>query len=227
MHGGGARVTSWLERLGIASHFDGGRRVTDGAALEVATAVLAGAVNTELVGALRRLGADAVGVSGVDGGLLSGRRLPGLGLVAEIRDVRRVILDDLLEQGRLPVVAPLALDEAGAVCNVNADDAAVAIARGLKAERFVLLTDTDGVRDATGGRIGVLEAGAVGTLIDAGVIVCGMIPKVRAALGAVVDDGAAEAVIADGSASRAIERALEDPDFGSRALATTSSGGLR
>ncbi|MGH2408290.1 MAG: acetylglutamate kinase [Candidatus Limnocylindrales bacterium] len=227
VHGGGGRVTSWLERLGIDSHFEAGRRVTDAAALEVAIAVLGGVVNTELVAALRGLGADAVGLSGVDGGLLQGRRLPGWGFVAEITDVRHALLDDVLAQGRLPVVAPLALDDMGAVCNVNADDAAVAIARELHAERLVLLTDSDGVRDAKGERIGIIDAGAADALIAAGVIAGGMIPKVRAALGAVAEGGAAEAVIADGAEPHAIVRALEDPTFGSRAMLTTSSGGLR
>jgi acetylglutamate kinase len=224
VHGGGARVTALLERLGIATHFEAGRRFTDAAILEVAVAVLRGAVNTELVAALRGLGANAVGLSGVDGGLLEGRLLPGLGLVAEITSVRGQLLDDLLAAGRLPVVAPLALDESGAVCNVNADDVAVAIGRGIGAAQVVLLTDTDGVRDAQDERIATLEARAVGALIDAGVIGAGMIPKVQAALGAVADGGAGEAVIADGSQPRAIERALGDPTFGSRAMAASPSG---
>jgi acetylglutamate kinase len=223
IHGGGARVTAWLERLGIATRFEAGRRVTDEAALEVAAAVLRGTVNLELVAALRRLGADAVGISGVDGGLLAGRRLPGLGLVAEVTAMRRGLLDGLLADDRLPVVAPLALDEGGAVCNVNADDVAVAIARGIGAAHLVLLTDSDGVRDAQGRRIATLDPAAVATLIDAGVIAGGMIPKVRAALGAVADGGAGEAVIADGSAPGAIERALRDPGFGSRAVAAARS----
>jgi acetylglutamate kinase len=224
VHGGGVRVTDWLARLGIPTRFEAGRRFTDEAALEVAAAVLRGAVNVELVAALRRLGADAVGVSGVDGGLLSGTRVPGLGLVAEVTAVRRGLLDVLLAGGRLPVVAPLALDADGAVCNVNADDAAVALARGLDAAKLVLLTDTDGVHDAAGRRIGRLAPSAVTGLIDAGVISGGMIPKVRAALDAVADGGAGEAVIADGSAPGALGRALADPDFGSRAAAAPRAG---
>ena len=223
VHGGGGRVTVWLQRLGIATRFEAGLRVTDEATLEVATAVLRGALNVELVAALRRLGADAVGVSGVDGGLISGRRMPGLGLVAEVTTVGRGLLDALLADGRVPVVAPVALDELGAVCNVNADDAAVAIARAIGAAQLLLLTDRDGVHDAGGRRIAVLEPAGVVALIDAGVITAGMIPKVRAALGAVADGGAGEAVIADGSARGAIERALADTGFGSRALAAAPS----
>jgi acetylglutamate kinase len=224
VHGGGHRVTQWLERMGIATRFEAGRRVTDAAALEVAVAVLRGAVNVELVAALRQLGADAVGISGVDGGMLVGQRQPGLGLVVAVTHADRGLLDALLADGRLPVVAPLALDETGAVCNVNADEAAVAVARGIGAARLVLLTDTDGVNGTDGERIARLDPAAVEGLIAAGVISSGMIPKVRAALLAVADGGAGEAVIADGTAPRALARALGDPGFGSRAIAVTGAG---
>ena len=104
--------------------------MTDPAALEVATAVLRGVVNSELVSALRDLGVDAVGLSGVDGGLLIAERVSGMGLVAHVVGIRRDLLDTLLVSGQLPVIAPLARDESGVVCNVNADDAAAGIAAG-------------------------------------------------------------------------------------------------
>src|SRR5439155_1636241 len=150
VHGGGRRLTEWLARLGVGSAFEGGLRVTDPAALEVATAVLRGVVNSELVSALRDLGVDAVGLSGVDGGLLIAERVSGMGLVAHVVGIRRDLLDTLLVSVQLPVIAPLARDESGVVCNVNADDAAAGIAAGLGTRRFVLLTDVDGVRDADG-----------------------------------------------------------------------------
>ena len=124
VHGGGKRITEWLERLGVKSRFEGGLRVTDQAALEVAAAVLRGVVNSELVAGLRDLGVDAVGLSGVDGGLLIAERVPGMGLVAHVVGLRRDLLDALLVGGQVPVVAPLARDEDGIVCNVNADDVA-------------------------------------------------------------------------------------------------------
>ena len=123
VHGGGKRITEWLERLGVPSRFEGGLRVTDAAALEVAAAVLRGVVNSELVAGLRDLGVDAVGLSGVDGGMLIAERIEGLGLVAHVVGLRRDMLDSLLVGGQVPVVAPLARDERGIVCNVNADDA--------------------------------------------------------------------------------------------------------
>src|SRR4029453_11872253 len=154
--GGGRRITEWLDRMGVPSRFENGLRVTDQAALEVAAAVLRGVVNSELVAGLRDLGVDAVGLSGVDGGLLISERVPGMGLVAHVVGLRRGLLDAILGGGQVPVVAPLARDEEGIVCNVNADDVAAGIAAGLGARQLVLLTDVDGGRDAAGRRLAPL-----------------------------------------------------------------------
>jgi acetylglutamate kinase len=218
VHGGGKRITEWLERLGVPSKFEGGLRVTDAQSLEVAAAVLRGVVNSELVSGLRDLGVDAVGLSGVDGGLLIAERIPHLGLVASVVGLHRDLLDAILVGGQVPVVAPLARDQDGIVCNVNADDAAAGIAAGLGARQLVLLTDVDGVRDADGLRLDALTAGEAETLIASGVIGGGMVPKVRAALGALGWDGA-EAIIADSSAPDALTRALGDPTFGTHITA--------
>jgi acetylglutamate kinase len=215
VHGGGKRMTEWLDRLGVPSRFEGGLRVTDQASIEVAAAVLRGVVNSELVAALHDIGVDAVGLSGVDGGLLIGERVPGMGLVAHVVGLRRDLLDALLVADQVPVVAPLARDEAGVVCNVNADDAAAGIAAGLGARQAVFLTDVDGVRDADGRRLDTLTAGEAEALIASGVIAGGMVPKVRAALGALAWEGS-QAVIADSAAPNALERALDDPTFGTR-----------
>jgi acetylglutamate kinase len=215
VHGGGKRITEWLERLGVPSRFEGGLRVTDPAALEVAAAVLRGVVNSELVAGLRDLGVDAVGLSGVDGGLLIAERVPGLGLVAHVVGLRRDLLDAILVGGQVPVVAPLARDEEGVVCNVNADDAAAGIAGGLGARQLVLMTDVDGVRDEHGHKIDSMTAEEAEDLIDRGVIAGGMVPKVRAALASLTWENA-EAIIADSSAPHALRRALDDPRFGTR-----------
>src|SRR5947208_5319399 len=215
VHGGGKRLTEWLARLGVGTTCDGGLRVTDPASLEVATAVLRGVVNSELVSALRDLAVDAVGLSGVDGGLLVAERVPGIGLVAHVVGIRRDLLDTLLVAGQLPVIAPLARDETGIVCNVNADDAAAGIAAGLGTRQFVLLTDVDGVRDANGDRLSTLSAAEAETLIDRGVIGAGMVPKVRAAMAALAWSGA-EAIIANGNGPLALHRALDDPGYGTR-----------
>jgi acetylglutamate kinase len=219
VHGGGKRITEWLERLGVPSKFEGGLRVTDQQSLEVAAAVLRGVVNSELVAGLRDVGVDAVGLSGVDGGLLIAERIPELGLVARVTGLRRDLLDAILVGGQVPVVAPLARDEEGIVCNVNADDAAAGIAAGLGARQLVLLTDVDGVRDADGDRLDTLTAAEAEHLIETGVIAGGMVPKVRAALSALGWEDA-EAIIADSSAEHALERALADPAFGTRITAS-------
>ena len=223
VHGGGKRMTEWLERLGIQSRFENGLRVTDPAALEVAAAVLRGVVNSELVAALRDAGCDAVGLSGVDGGLLIGERLPNVGLVATVTGVRRDLLDSLMVGGQVPVVAPLARDENGMVCNVNADDAAAGIAAGLGARQLVLMTDVDGIRDASGARLDTITPEQAEALIADGTIRGGMVPKVKAALMALAWEGS-EAIIADGSAERALTRALDDPTFGTRVSARARAG---
>ncbi len=223
VHGGGKRMTEWLERLGVQTRFENGLRVTDPAALEVAAAVLRGVVNSELVAALRDAGCDAVGLSGVDGGLLIGERLPNVGLVATVTGVRRDLIDSLLVAGQVPVVAPLARDAEGTVCNVNADDAAAGLAAGLGARQLVLMTDVDGVRDAAGHKLDSITADQAAALIADGTIRGGMVPKVRAALSALAWDGA-EAIIADGSADRALVRALEDRSFGTRVSSRAHAG---
>jgi acetylglutamate kinase len=214
VHGGGKRLTEWLGRMGVESHFADGLRVTDDAALDVALAVLRGLVNGELVAALQGLGLDAVGISGIDGGLLVTRRIPELGRVAAVEDLRPGVLYALLAADKVPVVAPLAMDEQGVICNVNADEVAAGLAGGLNA-RLVLLTDTDGVRDASGKRVPVLLSAAAERLIASGVISGGMVPKVRSTFRALRWPGA-EAVIADGAAPAALSRALDDPGFGTR-----------
>ncbi len=228
VHGGGKRVSAWLERLGVPTRFEDGLRVTDEASLEVTAAVLRGAINVELVAALAARGCHAVGLSGVDGGLLIAERVPGKGLVASVTGIRHPLLDSLLAAGSVPVVAPLAADRDGVVCNVNADDAAAGIARGLGDAHLVLLTDVEAIRGADGRPIASIDADGAEALIASGVIAGGMIPKVRAALraiGASSTRGAAtarmparEAVIASGEDPRAIERAIGDATFGTRIL---------
>jgi acetylglutamate kinase len=214
VHGGGKRLSGWLDRLGIESRWEAGRRATDDAALEVAVAVLGGLVNQELVASLVGLSVDAVGLSGIDGGLLVAERIAELGRVARITDARPRLLEVLLAAGVVPVVAPLALDESGSICNVNADEVAAGLARALHA-RLILLSDTDGVHDGDGRRIDRLDAAGAEALIADGWISGGMIPKVRGGLG-VLEAGGGEVVIADGRSPDALRRALSDPGFGTR-----------
>ena len=214
VHGGGKRLTTWLDRLGVESRFEDGRRVTDDETLSVAVAVLRGLVNAELVASLRRLGAPAVGLSGVDGGLIRAERIPALGRVGRVIGAEAALVEGLLDGGFVPVVAPLALDEHGELCNINADEVAAGLAAALGG-RLLLLSDTDGVKDAEGRTIARLDGPAVEALIAAGTISGGMIPKVRGALD-VLAAGGREVVIADGRGADALARALDDPSYGTR-----------
>ena len=210
VHGGGKRLTEWLERLGVESRWHQGRRVTDEATLEVFLAVISGVVNAELTEALLDLGARAVGARGIDDGMIRGPRAGGLERVISEPVADASVLRALLDAGYLPVVTPMGLDPDGRICNVNADDAAAAISASLGGE-LVLMTDTDGVRGADGERISELTPAEAARLIDQGVIAGGMVPKVGSALRALGDVSLAErSVIADGRALRALHRALHE-----------------
>jgi len=210
VHGGGKRLTDWLERLGVESRFDHGRRITDEATLEVFLAVIGGVINAELTAALLRLGADAVGVRGIDGGMIRGPRAAGLDRVISEPLAEAAVLSTLLDAGRLPVLTPMGLDRDGLICNVNADDASAAVSAALGGE-LVLMTDTDGVRGADGERIEELTPAEAQGLIADGVIAGGMVPKVHSALRAVGPGSHAErAIIADGRAAAALHRALHE-----------------
>ena len=207
VHGGGAAVSAWMERLGLQPTFKDGLRITDGPTLEVVRMVLAGLVNQELVAVAAALGARAVGLTGLDGGLLRARPAANgaLGFVGEICQVEASVLHALLAAGFLPVVAPLALAEQGAgagdgeapvLYNINADAAAGAVAAALGAQAAVFLTDVAGVRDAAGEVLPRITEHDISSMINDGVISGGMIPKVQACLRAL--QGAANAVILDG-----------------------------
>jgi len=156
-----------------------------------------------------------VGLSGVDGGLLVGERVAGLGLVAHVVGVRRDLIDAILVGGQVPVVAPLARDEGGLVCNVNADECGSRARRRLGARQLDLMTDVDGIRGAGGAKLGTLSTAEAEALNRGGTINGGMVPKVRAALAGIGAPGA-EAVICDAAAPQALARALDDPTFGTR-----------
>ena len=210
VHGGGKRLTDWLERLGVQSQWNAGRRVTDEATLEVFLAVISGVINAELTEALIGLGARAVGARGIDDGMIRGPRAEGLDRVISEPVADGAVLRASLEAGYLPVLTPMGLDPDECICNVNADDAAAAVSAALGGE-LVLMTDTDGVRDADGERIPELTPQAAAVLIEEGVIAGGMVPKVSSALRAIGPGSLAErSVIADGRTQRALHRALHE-----------------
>jgi len=183
VHGGGAEINEWLERLQIPSVFVRGLRVTDAATLEVVRMTLAGKVNGELVRLIGELGGRAVGLTGVDGGLLRVRQIdPELGYVGAVESVDPGPIAALSAAGYIPVIAPLGLSADGAVLNINGDDAAADLARGLGATKLLYLSDVPGILDGGGQLLSVLTDEQTRALISDGVIRGGMIPKAEAAL---------------------------------------------
>jgi acetylglutamate kinase len=203
VHGGGPQIERTLERLGITSSFVKGLRVTDDATMEVVEMVLGGSVNREIVELIQRGGGQAIGLTGNDGRMLLVRRREDLGRVGEVVAVEPAPIKAASEAGFIPVIAPIGVDAHGVTHNVNADEAAGAIARALQAEKFILLTDVEGVRDASGRLIGQLTEPEVKKLVEEGTIQGGMIPKVECCLEA-LRGGVARAHIVDGRILHAI-----------------------
>ncbi len=186
VHGGGPMINEMLKKLGIKSEFVNGKRVTDAATVEVVEMVLSGKVNKAIVQAINNQGGRAVGISGKDASLLICTQAdPELGLVGEPKTVDATVVQSLIADGMIPVIAPLGTGENGETFNVNGDTAAGAIAAGLKADRLLLLTDVEGVKDAEGDVITSLTSEQVEKLTAQGVIAGGMIPKTETALSAV------------------------------------------
>jgi len=194
VHGGGRIVERMLQALAIESRFVEGRRATSPEAMEVVEMVLSGVVNKELAAGLTRAGLPAVGLSGRDGGLIRARLAAGLGRVGVPVEADPAPLRALWDAGLLPVVSPVSGGPAGEAVNVNADEAALALARSLGAAALVYLSDVDGVRAGTE-TLPALDAETAGRLIDDGTISAGMAMKVRMALEA-AGAGIPEVVVA-------------------------------
>ncbi|MFI7589375.1 acetylglutamate kinase [Spongisporangium articulatum] len=206
VHGGGPQISRMLDRLGIESEFRGGLRVTTQDAMDVVRMVLTGQVGRELVGLINAHGALAVGLSGEDGGLFRAARrgtvVDGepvdLGLVGDVVDVDPAAVQDLIDAGRIPVVSTVAPDDDGQVLNVNADTAASALAVALGAEKFVVLTDVEGLYADWPDRSSLLtEVDDVQLEQMLPGLEAGMVPKMEACLRA-VRGGVPRATVIDG-----------------------------
>jgi len=181
VHGGGGRVTSLLERLGIESRFVDGRRATSSEAMEIVEMVLSGLTNKHLVAALNGSGVRAVGLSGRDGGMIQARLEPGLGCVGTPDLIDTALLEAAWATGWLPVVSPVSSGPEGEAVNVNADEAALGLARVLGASSLVYLSDVDGVQ-LDGDLAPALDAAAAAAAVASGAIHGGMKLKVDVAL---------------------------------------------
>lgn len=222
IHGGGPEISRVQKRWGLSARFVDGLRITDDEGLKVVEMVLAGRINKSLTARFCASRASAVGISGVDGGLLEvEQKDPALGWVGEVTAVHPRLLYSLWESGWIPVVASLGLDGSGNRYNVNADTAAGAIARELAAERLILVTDVPGIWKREGNSRKLLSRVTpeeVREMIQSGEIVGGMIPKVRAALtgletaagGVLITDGSIPGCLGGEMGTRIVKEATTD-----------------
>lgn len=190
VHGGGPQITEWLKKIGKKSTFIDGLRVTDSETMEIAEMILAGKISKSIVQSLTQEGAKAVGLSGKDGSLIEAKKkifknkkgeFIDLGQVGEVVRINRGLLDTLIEKDYIPVISSIAVDQKGLDFNINADDAAAAIAGALGASKLITLTDVPGVlkNNHLVSRLGEKEAKK---MIAKNIITGGMVPKVKSAL---------------------------------------------
>jgi len=217
VHGGGPQIEKVLKKMGKSSKFIEGLRVTDEESMEVVEMVLVGKVNKEIVSLINQQGGKAVGLSGKDGNLItakklrlsssssksSPRKLKDIGQVGEVASINPHVIETLDRSKFIPVIAPVGLGENGETYNINADTVTGKIASALKAEKLILLTDTEGVLDNKRALISSMNERKAKTLIKKGQISGGMIPKVNCCLQA-LKEGVAKTHIIDGRIRHAI-----------------------
>lgn len=207
VHGGGPEISAMLKKLSIESHFENGLRVTDDDTMEVVQMVLAGKVNKSLAADLSALGGRAVGLCGIDGGLIKvHQKNEKLGHVGEIDEINTKILDDLLDGGFIPVISSIGIDDDGNPYNINADTAAAKIATALHAESMVVMSNINGVlrdKDDENSLISQMSLADAEELKKSGIIAGGMIPKVDCCTNA-VKEGVKKVFIINGEIPHAI-----------------------
>ena len=218
VHGGGKQMTRFLAERGIESRFVNGLRVTTPETMDAVVKVLAGTVNHELVAALTKAGASAVGLSGVDSGLATAVQMdPELGAVGRVVNSNPALLRLLTANGYIPVVACLAGDAEGRMYNVNADQMAVACAAGFEVGQLVFLTDVEGVLDGSKQLCAELTVAGCERLIADGVATGGMQAKLNAATSA-LRQGVGQVRIAPGAAPDVLARVLAGDTLGTRVI---------
>jgi acetylglutamate kinase len=210
VHGGGPRISETMKRMGKEPTFIHGQRVTDRETMDIVEMVLAGHINKEIVTLINNHGGRAVGLSGKDGGLIRAEKklirkpamkgedeIIDIGLVGEVESVEPGILVSLERDGFIPVISPIGFGAEGVTYNINADSVASAVASSLNAEKLILLTDVEGIKDRDGGILSTLQRATITRLIEEEVISGGMLPKVQACLQA-IEKGVGKTHIIDG-----------------------------
>jgi acetylglutamate kinase len=214
VHGGGPQIGEFMDRLGMETKFVEGLRVTDKNTIDIVEMVLVGKINKEIVGHINQNGGKAVGLSGKDGNLLMAEKIwlkdrndpskkVDIGMVGKVKSVNPNVINTLDTDQFIPVIAPIGAGEDGETYNINADTAAGEIASALKAEKLILLTDVEGVKDKTGNLLSTLTEQETEKSIETGAISGGMIPKVKCCCKA-LDKGVGKAHIIDGRVEHAV-----------------------
>ena len=217
VHGGGPQIGLMLEKMGIETRFEGGMRITDKKTLEVVELVLCNKVNKEIVTKINKAGGKAVGISGKDSSIITAKKYKwengesdsketkaiDLGFVGIPISINSEMINDLIKNDFVPVIAPLGISEEGITYNINADTAAGAIAESLKAKRLLILTDVQGVLNSENNLIEEIEKKEVESMIKVGVVSGGMIPKLNTCIHA-LEKGVGATVIVDGRNKHAV-----------------------
>jgi len=217
VHGGGPQIGATMERMGKKPAFVSGQRVTDEETMDIVEMVLGGKVNKEIVNLISRAGGRAVGLTGKDGGLIQAKKLKmtkkseetgeteiiDIGLVGEVTEVRPGALEALDKGGFIPVIAPVGVGEQGETYNINADLVAGAVAGALRAEKLILLTDQRGILDKDKNLISSLNKKKAESMVKAGTVSGGMLPKTKSCFDA-LEAGCAKVHIIDGRVPHAL-----------------------
>ncbi len=216
VHGGGPQIDMTLEKMGITSRYVRGMRVTNQETLDIVEMVLVGKVNKEIVTLINQHGGMAVGLSGKDGGLILARKMNvtisnggespeiiDIGMVGEIVGINPLVIDSLDENKFIPVIAPVGVGEKGETYNINADLVAGEVAEALHAEKLILMTDIEGVKDKKGEFMSTLKVNQARKMIQEGIVGAGMIPKVECCIEA-LKGGVGKTHILDGRVKHAV-----------------------
>jgi len=217
VHGGGPQIDTVLDKMGITSRYVRGMRVTDQATLDIVEMVLVGKVNKEIVNLINRHGGMAVGLSGKDGGLILARKMHvtvpsangappeiiDIGMVGEIIGINPLVIESLDQNKFIPVIAPVGVGQEGETYNINADLVAGEVAEALHAEKLIMMTDVEGVKDKRGSLLSTLKENQARKMIQDGVVGSGMIPKVECCVNA-LKGGVGKTHIVDGRVKHAV-----------------------
>lgn len=220
VHGGGPVISEMLERLQIPSQFVNGLRRTTEEVLDVVEMVLSGIINKQIVRKILQHDLNAVGLSGVDGQLITAQPVENaadVGFVGDVVDVNIQLLQDIVTAGYVPVIAPLGIDTAGQRYNINADTAAGAIASHLGVARMIVITDVPGIMSSNKQVLPEVSVTEINAMIASGEIYGGMIPKVKAAMQCLQGD-VQQVVIIDGAEPNSLTRAINEETIGTRII---------